>query len=129
MGDGKKDTDETDSNALENPPKHKQNNLGGFLRILGAPHPKISSKAHVSSLGDATGERSSDGVGWNPVLQGKPFLPPAAGPGIAAARLQDHRAASVFLKMHLAPFNWGGGLQMAETGDVGEGEKKAEMVQ
>ena len=34
-----------------------------------------------------------------------------------------------FLKMCLAPFNWGGRIQMAETGNVGEGEEKPEMVQ
>lgn len=37
--------------------------------------------------------------------------------------------SSHFLKMCLAPFNWGGGIQMAETGNVGEGEEKPEMVQ
>lgn len=36
---------------------------------------------------------------------------------------------SSFLKTCLAPFDWEGGIQVAETGRVGEGEEKLEMVQ
>lgn len=82
------------------------------------------------------------------MLQGKPFLPPAAitgltarlptslalGSGLAAGWQSAPEDAvllrsSRFLKMCLAPFNWGGGIQTVETGNVGEGEEKPEMVQ
>lgn len=36
---------------------------------------------------------------------------------------------SSFIKTRLAPFDWDGGIQVAETGSVGEGEEKLEMVQ
>lgn len=69
------------------------------------------------------------------MLQGKPFLPPAAVPGITA-RLPGSQLGSgfrmavedagllqsSFLKSRLAPLDWEEGIQVAETGSVGEGE-------
>lgn len=50
-------------NALKKSPKANQKNLDGVLCILLASQPQISCTAHISWFEDATGERSSDGVG------------------------------------------------------------------